>query len=138
MGWEKRRFNRVSVELAADLSPVDIDLNILEPIVTYRAKVADISATGMLAFGPRHFKTGMRFRATLRLPDRSVQFFVVVRHSFCKEGEVLTTFGHGMQIVAGTQEGIVALVEYINAIKHNELPHPDADQGASASVHSAA
>ena len=97
------------------MSPVDIDLDALEPVVTYSARIRDLSATGMLALGPRHFKTGMRFCVTLHLPDRAVPFYAVVRHSFVKEGEASATFGHGMQIIGGTQEAVVALVSYINA-----------------------
>jgi len=117
LGWEKRRFNRVAVDLAADLSPVDIEMRVLEPVVVYRARVVDLCPSGMLAFGPRHFKAGMRFRVDLRLPDRTIELFVVVRHSFAKDGDFIPVFGHGMQIVAGTEEAIVALVKYLTGLK---------------------
>lgn len=115
MGWEKRRFNRIAVSLPVELAQANIDLNLLQPIILRRAVIEDLSAAGMLVFSARQFRPGCRFRAAFELPSGRVQFFVIVKHSFCRPERNSMAYGHGMQIVGGTEDSVVQLVSFLKA-----------------------
>ena len=116
MGWEKRRFKRIQVELAVELAHVDIDLNVLQPAIVHKAQIADLSATGMLMYSPKQFRAGSRFQLTMDLQGTTVQFYVIVKHSFNMNSGPSAAYGHGLQIVGGTQASVVTLIGYINTL----------------------
>jgi len=116
LGWEKRRFNRVPVSLTAQLCPVDIELNPLAYQLTIEAKVVDLSPTGMFAMTKLCYRTGTRFRATIKLDDETIQFFVIVRHAVQKDVGGSFGWGHGTQTIGATQDTVLKMVRYLETV----------------------
>jgi hypothetical protein len=116
VGWEKRRFNRVPVSLEAEMTPVDIELNPLMPLHTHKAKVIDLSPTGMFVTTAQCFRTGTRFRVTLRLDDVVAEFYVIVRHTVQKEIDGAFCWGHGTQTIGATEATVMSMVRYLEKV----------------------
>jgi len=116
VGWEKRRFNRVPVNLEAQLTPVDIELNPLLPQISIETKVIDLSPTGMFAMTKQCFRTGTRFRVSINLDDDPIQFFVIVRHAVQKDIGGPFGWGHGTQTIGATHETVMIMVRYLEEV----------------------
>jgi len=110
---ERRRARRVEMNVEADLRPIDFcSMRSLSgpPI---RARVSNVGPTGMMIDLPTEEPLGSRFRVSLDLDGKTIEFFAIVRHVTIVVTGTQPVYAHGLQITAAVEDVVDVIEEYL-------------------------
>jgi len=109
---EKRQQRRILVSVEAEIKIASPMGQVSNP-APLRATVTNLSTTGMSMRLSEVHPIGTMMRVLLKLPTKQVFFFGSVRRVYPATAYHPSQYGHGVQIVAATDDVIEDIYEYM-------------------------
>jgi len=112
---EKRQTRRILVSVEAEVKVATADGIVSNP-APMRGTVTNLSSTGLSMRLPEVQPIGTMMRVNVKMHDKRATFYATVRRVYPATAYHPSQFGHGLQIVAASEEAIEDIYEYMMTV----------------------
>lgn len=110
---DKKLFRSVDVSLGADVSAVNMQLDLVSDVPKQLGLITELSPTDLTILTTIPLRAGGRFCLQLKLPSEAVEIFALVRRTAIVDNGTDYRYAGSLVVIGATKQGIVAVIKFL-------------------------